>query len=281
MLRFVLCADDYAFSPAVSRGILEALAAGRISATGVMTTRPSWAADAPALRAYDGRADIGLHLNLTAGAPITAMPVLAPRGIFPPLRQLLSLAARGKLPEGEIANEIDAQIEAFTAHMGRPPDFVDGHQHVHLPRLPRRALLQALARRGLAGKTWLRDAADRSSAILRRRLHAIKALFVAGLARGFAREAAAAGFACNQGFAGFSDFSAVADPSTTFASCLVAPGHRHLVMCHPGHVDAQLAGLDGATRSRERELAFLLSSAFAALLARAGARVSRFGELGA
>ncbi|HUN11578.1 MAG TPA: ChbG/HpnK family deacetylase, partial [Rhabdaerophilum sp.] len=34
---FVLCADDYGMTPAVSRGILRLIEAGRISATGAMT----------------------------------------------------------------------------------------------------------------------------------------------------------------------------------------------------------------------------------------------------
>ena len=277
--RFVLCADDFAFSPAVSRGILEALAAGRITATGVMTTRPSWPQAAAELRAYAARADIGLHLNFTAGTPLTRMAVLAPDGMLLPLRALLALARDSRLPEAEIRAEIDAQLESFTARMRRPPDFLDGHQHVQLLPGIRDQVFAALEKRGLAEKTYLRNGADRLSAILRRGAQIPKAVFVARLARGFAREAAARGFATNTSFAGFSAFDPAASQFAAFARFLNAPGARHLVMCHPGHVDAELAALDPVTAARESELVFLLSDAFPALLARRGATLSRFCDL--
>ena len=50
-------------------------------------------------------------------------------------------------------------------------------------------------------------------------------------------------------------------------------------MCHPGYVDAELSALDVVTRAREAELAFLLSDAWPALLARKGATLSTFSQL--
>ena len=279
MFRFILCADDYAFSPAVSRGILEALAARRISATGAMTTRPSWPQAARALAPFVGKADLGLHLNLTAGAPLTRMSGFAPNGALPQLRPLLAAAQARRLPEREIRAEIDAQLGAFQTHLGRAPDFLDGHQHVQLLPGIRGWILEALEKRDLAGKIYLRDGADRLLAILRRGAQIPKALYVARLARGFAREAGARGFATNIGFAGFSGFDPQADQASAFARYLIAPGARHLVMCHPGHVDAELAALDAVTAARESELAFLLSDAWPALLARNGAALSTFREL--
>ena len=39
---FTICADDYGLTQAVSAGILEAVEAGRIDATGARTARPYW-----------------------------------------------------------------------------------------------------------------------------------------------------------------------------------------------------------------------------------------------
>jgi hypothetical protein len=39
-----------------------------------------------------------------------------------------------------------------------------------------------------------------------------------------------------------------------------APGPAHLVMCHPGHVDAELAALDPVVGRREDELRALRRS---------------------
>ena len=93
--RFCLCADDYAMTPAVSRGILEALEAGSLSATSAMTNAPSWATSARALRPHAEHADIGLHLNLTAGAPLAPMPAGAPPGAPAPSETRTPDAAGG------------------------------------------------------------------------------------------------------------------------------------------------------------------------------------------
>ena len=80
--KIVLCADDFGLTDGVSRGILELAEAGRISATGAMTNMPGWRRSAQALKPLVGRIGIGLHLNLTVGAPIGPMPVLARGGTF-------------------------------------------------------------------------------------------------------------------------------------------------------------------------------------------------------
>src|SRR5208283_1383889 len=62
-----LCADDYALSYGVSAGILEALRAGRLSATSALTNGPRWPALGRDLARGEFDADVGLHLNLTLG----------------------------------------------------------------------------------------------------------------------------------------------------------------------------------------------------------------------
>lgn len=276
---FALCADDFALSPAVTRGILEALAAGRLTATSAMTTQKGWPEAAKAFRDLAPQADLGLHFNLTLGGPLGKMPAFAPDGAFPAMNAIVPAAWRRALPRAEIRNELRRQLDAFEEAFGAPPDFVDGHQHVQV--LPGIAddLIAELARRGLAGKTWLRDSADRPRRIFARGRHWGKALTVAGLARGFRAKAKAAGFALNDGFSGFSDFDAKADYAEDFASYLRAPGGKPLIMCHPGHVDEELARLDPVTFSRETELAFLLSGRFLPILDAAGAALARLSAM--
>ena len=154
---FCLCADDYALSPGISRGILEALGAGRLSATSVMTTRPFWPKGAHELRQFKAKADIGLHLNLTLGSPLGDMPAFAASGRLPGISHVLKAARRNELPEAEIGQEISRQLDSFCEHFGAAPAFVDGHQHVQvLPqirvpvvRVPRRKRIfgQGLAAR--------------------------------------------------------------------------------------------------------------------------------------
>lgn len=258
----------------MSAGIIESLSAGRLAATSAMTSRPSWPSAARALREYGFDADIGLHLNLTLGASLRPMPNFAP-ALFPQIGRVLQASRRGELPLAEITQEIEAQIDAFSEAYGRPPDFIDGHQHVQVLPGIRQSLFAVLERKGLTGRLWLRNSGDQIMRILRRGTELRKALGLAYLGRGFATEAAAHGFQVNDGFSGFSDFHPERDFAADFVRYLAAPGPRHLIMCHPGHVDDELANLDPVTASREKELAFLLSQGFALALETAGARLAR------
>ena len=274
----ILCADDYALSPGVSRGILDALDAGRLNATGAMTNRPAWRTAARDLADFGPHADIGLHLNFTFGAPLGAMPELAPNGEFPRLGAFLAKARAGRLPREEIRAEIARQFDAFEDAMGRPPDFVDGHQHVQVFPGVRQWVLAEMLRRGLAGRAWLRDSSDHVLRILPRRAHVPKALVLAWLGRGYAREVARHGFLTNHGFAGFSAFDLKRDYGADFPRYLVSGGERHLVMCHPGRVDADRSAGDEVTHTREQELAFLLSEDFAPALEQAGFELRRWSR---
>lgn len=273
-LRFVLCADDYGISPAVSRGILEAVATGALSATSVMTTSPYLAPWRAPLLAHRGRIDIGLHLNLTMGAPLGPCPILAPDGHLPSVRALIGEARHHRLPEAELSREIDRQLDAFQEGFGGPPDHVDGHQHVHALPQVRDLLFASLSKRGW--RPWLRDSADKVWR-LPFRAEPMKALIVAIVTEGFATAARQAGFVCNDSFAGFSAFDPTRDYARLFRTYLRRPGRRHLVMCHPGHVDAELRAQDPVVETREQELSFLLTGLTATL--GGGFGLSRFADV--
>jgi predicted glycoside hydrolase/deacetylase ChbG (UPF0249 family) len=272
----VLCADDYGLTEGVSRGILDLAERGRISATGAMANMPAWPRLAASLRALGhGAIGVGLHLNLTTGAPLGAMPGLAPAGAFPRLGALLrqvlpARGAAGAALEGELAAEIERQLDAFEQTHGAMPDFVDGHQHVHALPVVRRVLLRILSQRYPAGgrRPWLRDPSDGLAAILRRGISADKAATVALLSAGFRRAARTAGFDTNEGFSGFSPLQASTPAARVLGRALLSLGPRPLIMCHPGHVDAALRALDPAVESRPLELAYLASKGFGELLAR-------------
>jgi chitin disaccharide deacetylase len=266
----VLCADDFGLSDGVSRGIVELAQMGRLSATGAMTNMPGWKRNAPALKPLKERIGIGLHLNLTTGTPLGQMPHMAPSGTFPTLGKLLARALRKRLPVIEIQEEIARQLDAFMDAHGAPPSFVDGHQHVHVLPGIWPALLAVLSERGFADQVWLRNPSDRIASILRRPVGRNKALLVNGLARNLSRHAQAGGFRMNEGFSGFAPFDLSVPPERIFATAFTALGSSPVVMCHPGYVDDELRGLDPAVESRVKELEYLKSDAFGALLEERG-----------
>lgn len=260
---FVLCADDYAMTPGVSRGILDLAQMQRITATGAMTNRPHWPLASRELRAFDGHIDLGVHLNLTCGTPLTRMTMFAPKGTLPRLPGILARGITGVLPQAEIEAELAAQLSAFEDAMGRAPDFIDGHQHVHAMPGVRRALARVLDGRYPAnGRPWLRDASDAFAAIAARKVEARKARIVTMLSRPFSAGMRTLGFELNIGFSGYSAFNPNRDYGADFSSYLMAAGARHLVMCHPGYVDDELLALDPATGSRPNEVAFFRSNRF-------------------
>jgi predicted glycoside hydrolase/deacetylase ChbG (UPF0249 family) len=267
--RVVLCADDFGLSEGVSRAIVELAESGRISATSAMTNCPAFAGAAPGLKALDGRVGLGLHLNLTTGAPLGTMPAFAPNGVFPANREVVARALTRRLPLAEIRDEVERQLDAFEAAFGRPPDFIDGHQHVHVLPGIRGMLLDVLARRRLQAM-WLRDPTDNLAAILGRRIAAQKALVVEALALGFRGHANRAGFDTNEGFSGYRSFEQPTDIAAVFEASFARLARRPVVMCHPAHPDRELSAFDPVPRSRAEELAYLGSDRFAELLEERG-----------
>jgi len=255
----ILCADDYAMTEGVSRAIGELAAARRLSATSALTTSSHWPRMAPRLLVHRGHLSIGLHVNLTLGQPLGQMPRLAPQGILPPLASLTAWALGGVLDAEEIGAEIGRQLDRFETALGFPPDHIDGHQHVHVLPGVRRALLKEVTRRYPVRAPLMRDPSDRLGAILSRHSTVAKAVTVAALAFGFAHSARKRGLHTNDSFAGFSRFDERQPYAEELAQALSAPGQRHLVMCHPGHPDAELASLDPVVNRRRMEYEALMA----------------------
>ncbi len=70
----------------------------------------------------------------------------------------------------------------------------------------------------------------------------------------------------NTDFGGTRSFAANEDVASLFASAFRRAADSAVIMCHPGHADADLHAVDPVTTAREAELAFLESSAFGTFL---------------
>lgn len=258
--RVLLCADDFAMTDGISTGIAELAAAGRLSATSAMVTTAHWPDHAARLTPLRDTLAVGLHFNLTLGRPLGAMPVLAPTGDFPALSRVMELAFSRRLNSAEIAAELTRQLDRFTQVWGHAPDFIDGHQHVHVLPMVRGAVLKTLLERFPNTKPLLRDPVDKPAVIVARGAAVPKALALATLATGFGRRARRMGFPTNRGFAGVSPFDRAMPYSEEFMRFFTWVGARHLVMCHPGYPDAELQRIDPVVERRRDELDALLAA---------------------
>lgn len=128
-------ADDYAQHAGIDEAVLALGATGRLHGTSCLVNLPGWPAAARGLAALPGGFSVGWHFNLTEGTPLSA----AMRRHWPRLPGLRPVLLRGlvrALPATALADEWKAQLDAFTEAVGRLPDHVDGHQHVHaLPQV--------------------------------------------------------------------------------------------------------------------------------------------------
>jgi predicted glycoside hydrolase/deacetylase ChbG (UPF0249 family) len=273
--QFWLCADDYGISPAVNDAIRSLIVRGRINATSVMMPAPSLTAEeADALEMLNSgqkRAAIGLHLTLTA--PFKPMSEgFAPlrNGCFLPHPELMRAAMARRLQPERLVIEIATQLRAFADAFGHMPDFLDGHQHVHLLPQVRDAVLKVVAE--TAPLAWVRQCGRARSA---RRLRDPKALALDILSLGLRRKASRLGIRTNPAFAGAYNFKSKTGFAKLFPRFLAGLPDGGLIMCHPGFVDAELEGLDPLTTQREQEFAYFNSDEFPNVLAEQGAALAQ------
>lgn len=273
--RLVVNADDFGLSTGVNRGILEAQAGGVVSSVSVLVNAPGWTDAARRLRDVGSGLGVGLHLNLTAGAPVSGGGSLVdPRtGRFYPLRALLVRAATARIDPADVAIECAAQL-AWLRDAGVAVTHVDSHRHVHvLPgfwaavvdtarqeRIPVvRVPLEPLA------INWANWRASLKKAALR-------------LAWGMASRGAPP-LRCADRFVGIS-----LQGSGAFHARLLAildrlgPGTTEL-MVHPGYANGDLAGWDDYTAPRARELAALTRPEVRERFRRGDFRLIHFGAL--
>jgi chitin disaccharide deacetylase len=272
--RIWLCADDYGLAPGVNAAIRELIVNGRLNATSVMTVAPHCGpAEVAALDTLNSgrtRAALGLHVTLTAPfTPLSAGFEPLHGGAFLPVNAMLKRASARRLRVEPLTIEIATQLRAFINRFGRLPDFIDGHQHVHLFPQVRTAFLKVVSE--AAPTAWVRQC---GRARLHRQRHDAKSLVLDMLSLAFRRQARRRGIATNPAFAGAYAFTSKADYAKLFPRFLKGLPDGGLIMCHPGFVDAELERLDPLTTLREREFAYFNSDEFSDVLAARGAALA-------
>jgi predicted glycoside hydrolase/deacetylase ChbG (UPF0249 family) len=265
--RIILCADDYGISPGVNEAIRDLIARGRLNATSAMVVAPSLtdpeATALADLKRSRPQLQIGLHFTLTAPfRPASDTYVPLKQDAFLPLTTTLGSALIARLDRARIAQELRAQVGAFSQRFGFLPDYVDGHQHVQIFPQIRDAALTVM--REMLPGAWMRQCGRVTP--LASRVSDRKGMLLDMMSRTFRKRAAAAGVPVNPAFAGAYDFGSSPNFDTLFPGFLNDLPDRSVVMCHPGFVDDELKALDPLTNLREREYAFLASDNFPKVL---------------
>jgi len=275
--RLVVNADDFGLSAGVNRGILEAHAAGTVSSTSLLVNAPGFADAVRGARSAPGLG-VGLHLNLTAGCPVSspgAVATLCDRrtGRFHSLQRLIRRALTGRIDTEEVAVECAAQIERLR-DTGLPITHLDGHHHTHVLPGIWRPVVEAAARAGIG---VVRMVLEPPGTIAWRPVAAVGQVLLRAAHRLAARGAPLPRHADH--FRGFA-LTRRHDMLERLLTVIdrLEPGVTEL-MVHPGYPDASLAGWVTYSAGRERELQALTSAAFRARLGRGDLELVNFGDL--
>jgi predicted glycoside hydrolase/deacetylase ChbG (UPF0249 family) len=274
--RLIINADDFGFSEGVTRGIIEAHAAGSVTSTSMMANGIDWENAVRFARATR-TLDVGVHLNLVQGRPLLRVPSLtdARTGELYSLGALARRAIAGRIDADELAAEVRAQIERVR-QAGIAVTHLDSHRHAHVlpgifPVVCRVAIESGIRAIRIAREP-LRVNAFRAGATAR------KLVLIAALraARALPLDSA---LVTTDHFRGVS-----LQGGTHFARGLrsaldtLGPGSTEL-MVHPGYVDEALAAQDPYTTPRAIELAELTSPGVRERLARGDIELVSFATL--
>jgi predicted glycoside hydrolase/deacetylase ChbG (UPF0249 family) len=255
-MALCLCADDFGLNEGVNQAVARLVALGRLHATGALVGAPAWPLGRGWLRrAREGALDVGLHLDFTEH-PLTTAPQA--------LRALILRCHLGRVDRVAVRTEIRAQLDTFEDGMGRGPDFVDGHQHVHQLPTIRDLLVEELARRyppGGAHHLWVRQTRPSQEALAVAstpdafKARTIGALGASALAAAVHRQ----GWRQNRSLLGVYGFTG-GQPryQQRLDGWLLAARTGDLLMCHPGHA----GGRDAIAPAREAEFQLLGGHAF-------------------
>ena len=126
-VTLIINADDYGYFPCISQGIISAANAGKLTATGILANSPNLAQQLCWLDNIK-HLDLGVHLNLSYGRPLT--PALSEKfPEFPGVLGMMKLIVSCKVNLELIKQEWRAQIESCLAHK---LVFLNAHEHIHM-----------------------------------------------------------------------------------------------------------------------------------------------------
>lgn len=249
--KIILCADDFGLSNGVSQALLKLVRMKRLSAVSCMVNATHFSLCAKDLIALADEVQIGLHFNLTEGFFISE-----PDKRCFSLGVLLARTHLHWIAASLIENELKAQLECFIQVMGRWPDFIDGHQHVHQFPIIRKAVLKVYEHYLRPHPTYIRS----TYPMLSLPPYQIKSTILTHTGgKKFKNVLIEQSIAHNKCFGGIYDFSPTTNYRVLFRQWLQQAPTNTLIMCHPG--EGQEEG-DPIAQARQIEMAYFSSNEF-------------------
>lgn len=238
--KVILCADDFALNTAISHGIVQLISSQRISATSCMVRSSYWQEHAELLKPHQNQIDIGLHFYL------------------PQMPNLLEVILKTNLKlinKNIIASEFEKQLAIFEQTLGRLPDFIDGHRHIHQLPVISDIIINACQKQSIPNKIYVRNATNS-------KFFSAKQLVVSAVSDlSFEKKLRDHEIPYNTSFAGIYNFNDSYRYYQYFPKFLKAIGDKGLIMCHPAlnHLENRD---DPMADSRYDEFQYFSSSQF-------------------
>ena len=288
--KLIVNADDFGLTEGVNQAILRGHREGIITSTSLLANGRAFDS-AVALTRESPSIGVGVHLNLTEGAPLCSPSSL--RGLVDPGGSFCLTSARlalrllcGAVGLNPVERELRAQIERLLA-AGIRPTHLDSHKHMHLFPSIFRVLIRLAGEYGIGGIRCVREKVTHfGQLVLRHRGCSSKIVkqYLVGFTLSLLcmpqrRELRRAQLK-------FPTYCFGITP-TGFLDALhlrqilegLPDGATELI-CHPGTVDGDLR--QTPTRllnQRERELQAILAPEAKAMMAQLGIRLINYAEL--
>ena len=283
MRLLIVNGDDFGISEGVNRGIVEAHRRGVLTSATIMANLPALEHAVRLWREHP-TLGVGIHLNLTRGAPILPpgrVPTLVgPEGCLLGLKRLLTRMSLGRIDARQVESELCAQVEKVM-EAGIRPTHLDSHHHVHAHPFLHQIVVRVALRYGIRGVRCPAELGPgemlrRAGTLIRRHHLGTAALSAVGAL--LRRRVRQAGLVAPDHFRGL--LLGMAFTAQDLHDLLRAlPEGSTELMCHPGHADRELSQRTSYTTGRELELEALLDPAGRALVDRAGIRLGSYADI--
>lgn len=268
----IICADDYGLSNAIDDAVIELIQKDRITATSCIVNNYNAKVSILKLKKYIDKIDIGLHLLLTDGKPLSNQKsnggLVDHNGNLNNFWKLTAKTYSHRIQFESVYNEIRAQIEYFNDLFGRMPDFIDGHKHVQQLPIIRNVLIRLI--QDISFSPYLRVAGLPRTLMMD--THLSKKLTFGNIIINYPGAGARKlfgnyGFRCNRYLLGYYHNHCKAAFSEIFCHyTTINPTDRDIFFCHPGH--------EG--QNRIDCLRFMLSDKFNKICSERGILLNRF-----